>query len=138
MGSFPPGMRSPSSRDVPGPYASWLIMLLPFIEQGSLWNATAAAYRQSRVPFKNPPHIGLATVMPIFACPADARADHVHLAPRDQLYVALTCYLGVEGQDLYSRDGILCMNSAIRIADISDGTVTRSWPASVGPAPISS
>jgi prepilin-type N-terminal cleavage/methylation domain-containing protein/prepilin-type processing-associated H-X9-DG protein len=122
MGSFPSGMRSPSSRDLPGPYASWLTMLLPYIEQGNLWNATVAAYRQSRLPFVNPPHIGLATVMPIFACPADPRADQVQLAPRDKIYVALTCYLGVEGQNLYSRDGVLFKDSAVRIADITDGT----------------
>jgi prepilin-type N-terminal cleavage/methylation domain-containing protein/prepilin-type processing-associated H-X9-DG protein len=121
-GSFPSGMRSPSSRALPGPYASWLTMLLPYIEQGSLWNATMAAYRQSRSPFINPPHIGLATVMPIFACPADPRADQVQLAPRDQIHVALTCYLGVEGQSLYIRDGILFNESAIRIADVTDGT----------------
>src|SRR6185312_6582138 len=36
-GSFPSGMRSPSSSDLPGPYASWLTMLLPYIEQGNLW-----------------------------------------------------------------------------------------------------
>jgi len=122
MGSFPPGMRSPSSRDLPGPYASWLTILLPYLEQGSLWNATVAAYRQSRSPFVSPPHIGLTTVMPIFACPADPRSDQVHLAPRDQILVTLTCYLGVEGQNLYSRDGVLFKDSAVRIADITDGT----------------
>jgi prepilin-type N-terminal cleavage/methylation domain-containing protein/prepilin-type processing-associated H-X9-DG protein len=121
-GSFPSGMRSPSSGSLPGPYASWLTMLLPCIEQGSLWNATVEAYRQSRVPFKNPPHIGLATVMRIFACPADPRADQVQLAQREKIHVATTCYLGVEGQNLYSRDGVLFVESAIRIADITDGT----------------
>ncbi len=122
MGSFPSGMRSPSSRNLPGPYASWLTMLLPYVEQGTLWNATVTAYGQSRLPFKNPPHVGLATVMPIFTCPADSRSDQLHLAPRDQIFVALTCYLGVEGQDPYSRDGILFRESAIRMGDISDGT----------------
>lgn len=122
MGSFPCGMRSPSSRDLPGPYASWLTMLLPYVEQGSLWNATVAAYRQSRLPFINPPHVGLAAVMPVFACPADPRADQVQLAKREKIYVALTCYLGVEGQNLYTRDGVLFKESSIRIADISDGT----------------
>jgi prepilin-type N-terminal cleavage/methylation domain-containing protein len=121
MGSLPPGIRSSAVRNQPYPLASWLTMLLPYIEQGSLWNATVTAYQQSRSPFKNPPHIGLATVMPIFACPADPRADRVQFAPRDRFNVALTSYLGVEGLDLYSKDGLLFRDSTIRFADITDG-----------------
>ena len=60
--------------------------------------------------------------MSIFACPSDPRADQVQLAQREKIHVALTCYLGVEGQNLYSRDGVLFKDSAIRIADITDGT----------------
>lgn len=121
MSSLPPGMRSFAIRNQPYPLASWLTMLLPYIEQGNLWNATVTAYQQSRSPFKNPPHIGLATVMPIFACPADPRADQIHFAPRDKFNVALTSYLGVEGLDLYSKDGLLFHDSTIRFADITDG-----------------
>ncbi len=121
MGSLPPGMRSPAVRNQPYPFASWLTMLLPYVEQGNLWNATVAAYRQSRSPYKNPPHIGLATVVPIFACPADPRARQLQFAPRDKFNVALTSYLGVEGQDLYSHDGVLFRDSAVRFADITDG-----------------
>lgn len=36
--------------------------------------------------------------------------------------MALTCYLGVEGQNTYSRDGVLFLDSHIGIADITDGT----------------
>ncbi len=122
MGSLPPGMRSLLVKNQPYRFASWLTMLLPYIEQGNLWNATVAAYRQSPSPFNNPPHIGLATVMPIFACPADPRAQQLQLAPIDKFYVALNCYLGVEGQNLYSRDGVLFRDSAVRLADITDGT----------------
>jgi prepilin-type N-terminal cleavage/methylation domain-containing protein len=122
MGSLPPGMRSPAVRNQPYPFASWLTMLLPYVEQGNLWNATVTAYRQSRSPFKNPPHVGLATVVPTFACPADPRSRQVQFAPRDKFYVALTSYLGVEGRDLYSCDGVLFRDSAIRFADITDGS----------------
>ena len=38
MGSLPPGARS----NLPYPYAGWLTVLLPYIEQGNLWNATTA------------------------------------------------------------------------------------------------
>lgn len=122
MGCFPPGMCSGRVGNLPYRYASWLTFLLPYVEQGNLWNATVTAYRQSPLPFQDPPHIGLATVMPVFACPADPRSDQVQLARREKLHVALTSYLGVEGQDLYSRDGVLFMDSNIGIADIPDGT----------------
>jgi prepilin-type N-terminal cleavage/methylation domain-containing protein len=122
MGSLPPGIRTPAVKNQPYPFSSWLTALLPYLEQGSLWNATVAAYRQSRSPYRNPPHVGLATIIPTFACPADPRANQVQFAPRDKFHVALTCYLGVEGQNLYSYDGVLFCDSAIRFADISDGT----------------
>jgi prepilin-type N-terminal cleavage/methylation domain-containing protein len=122
MGSLPPGMRAPAIRyQPPYPFVSWLTMLLPYIEQDALWNVTVAAYRQSRSPYKNPPHIGLATVVSTFGCPADPRVRQMQFAPRDRFYVALTSYLGVEGQDLSSRDGVLFRDSAVRFADITDG-----------------
>jgi prepilin-type N-terminal cleavage/methylation domain-containing protein/prepilin-type processing-associated H-X9-DG protein len=122
MGSLPPGMRSRAIPNQPYPFASWMTMLLPFIEQGILWNATVAAYQQTSSPFKNPPHIGLATVVSTFGCPADPRVSVVQFTPRDKFYVALTSYLGSEGQDLTTQDGVLFRDSAIRFADISDGT----------------
>lgn len=121
MGFFPPGMRSPAIRNQPYPYASWLTMLLPYLDQEPLWKITRAAYQQSPSPFQNPPHIGLATAIPVFGCPADPRSGQVQFAPRDQFHVALTSYLGVEGQNLYTRDGVLFRDSAIRMADITDG-----------------
>src|SRR5262245_2054405 len=65
---FPTGVRVTSGRD---PYylSSWLTQLLPYVEQRNLWTATLAAYRQSSSPFQNPPHVGLATVVRVFACP---------------------------------------------------------------------
>jgi prepilin-type N-terminal cleavage/methylation domain-containing protein/prepilin-type processing-associated H-X9-DG protein len=121
-GSLPPGMRSSAVRNQPYPFASWLTMLLPYIDQDNLWKTTVLAYQQSRLPYKNPPHIGLSTVIPIFACPADPRSRQVQFAPIDKFNVALTSYLGVEGQNLHSRDGLLFRDSAIRFLDITDGT----------------
>jgi prepilin-type N-terminal cleavage/methylation domain-containing protein len=134
MGSLPPGMRPPGPTNPPYPYASWLTMLLPYLEQGNLWNATVTAYQQARSPYKNSPHIGMATVVSTFACPADPRSDQVQFAPRDKFNGALTSYLGVEGQDLYRQDGLLFRNSAIRFADISDGL---SNPLLAGERPAS-
>lgn len=118
---FPPGLRYNRGRD-PQLYSSWLAELLPYLEQQQLWAATQLAYQQSQRPFQVPPHTGLATVVPVFACPADARADQVQLAQREKILVALTSYLGVLGKDLTTNDGVFFRDSLIRLADITDKT----------------
>jgi prepilin-type N-terminal cleavage/methylation domain-containing protein/prepilin-type processing-associated H-X9-DG protein len=118
---FPAGMRWRQGKD-PQQLQTWLAQILPYVEQQALWNATQNAYRQSPSPRNNPPHLGLATVMPLFVCPADGRGFEVQFAPRDKINVALTSYLGVEGQSVEKLDGILFRDSRVRIADVTDGT----------------
>ncbi|MBI2807081.1 MAG: DUF1559 domain-containing protein [Planctomycetes bacterium] len=103
------------------PWSSWLVQLLPFVEQQPLWNTAQHAYRQSAWPFDNPPHVGLATVVPLFICPADGRAGDARISQRTGHLVAFTCYLGVIGKDLTTRDGVLFRDSQVRLADIADG-----------------
>jgi hypothetical protein len=62
------------------------------------------------------------TLLEPLSSSADTRASQVQFAPRDKFHVVLTCYLGIEGQDLYSRDGVLFRDSAVCCADITDGT----------------
>lgn len=119
--SFPPGMSLQRGKS-PYRLLSWLTRILPYVEQASLWQLTEEAYRITNNPFRNPPHIGLSTVMPVFTCPADGRVDSVQFAPRDRINVALTSYLGVSGRDLTTNDGIFYRDSQIRLADIADGS----------------
>jgi prepilin-type N-terminal cleavage/methylation domain-containing protein/prepilin-type processing-associated H-X9-DG protein len=119
--TFPPGMRWQKGKD-PQRLASWMSQILPYLEQQALWTATQNAYRLSPSPRNNPPHIGLATVIPVFVCPADGRGSQPQFAPKDNVYVALTSYLGVEGESVEKLDGILFRDSRIRIADVTDGT----------------
>lgn len=121
MTSFPSGMRLQANRD-PYPLMSWLTQLLPYLEQQNLWMRTQDAYRQSRNPLKNPPHVGLATVIAPFACPADARTATTQIAQREKIPVALTSYLGVEGKNAFTRDGMLFRDSHVRMAEVTDGT----------------
>ncbi len=118
---FPVGMRFDHGSD-PYRYMSWLTQLLPHLDQGPLWLTTEQAYEHSSSPFRNPPHLGLATVMPVFACPADDRATQPHVAPLHGYTVAFTSYLGVSGLDLTTNDGVLFRDSSIRMGDITDGT----------------
>jgi len=117
---FPAGMRYQKRKD-PYRYMSWLTQLLPYVEQRPLWETTVQAYKQSPSPFNNPPHAGLATVIPVFTCAADSRVRQPQIAPRNKYLVAFTSYLGVSGKDLTTRDGILFGDSQVRSGQITDG-----------------
>jgi len=112
---FPTGVSYRGGKD-PYPFMSWNTRLLPFLEQANLWKQTEQAYAQDPNFLHNPPHVGLVTVMPIFTCPADSRTLRVGRR------AAFTSYLGVAGDDYQSEDGMLYLDSVIRLSDVRDGT----------------
>ena len=122
-GTFPAGMRDQNGTDR-YLYMSWLTQLLPYLEQVNLCQVTESAYALAPSPFpdKNPPHLGLDTVVNMFVCPSDPRARNVQRSRIENWPVALTCYLGVEGKDLFTNDGIFFCDSHVRFADIKDGS----------------
>jgi prepilin-type N-terminal cleavage/methylation domain-containing protein len=109
---FPPGCENAASGS-PYPFMSWSVRLLPFLEQEQVWAeaeqdfATVPEFRA---------HAIRKLPMKVFACPADARMSG------NPVFLGLTSYQGTEGGNLESKDGILFLNSAVRIADIRDGT----------------
>jgi prepilin-type N-terminal cleavage/methylation domain-containing protein/prepilin-type processing-associated H-X9-DG protein len=129
---LPPGVSYRDGKD-PNPFMSWQARLLPYLERQVLWEQTMRAYRQEPIFSVDPPHIGFALVMPVFACPSDPRARTV-----GELYglrFAFTDYLGIEGINQNRRDGILFLDSRIRFAQITDGA---SNTLAVGERPPSS
>src|SRR5438105_4081229 len=70
--SFPAGIRWQGGND-PQRLSSWLVQVLPWVEQQGVWANAQQAYLQCPDPLSNPPHTGLATVIPTFVCPADGR-----------------------------------------------------------------
>jgi len=119
-GALPPGVsvRSDSGQY---PYLSWLTRILPFMEREDLWNVAQEAYRQTPEFFRVPPHVGLSTIVPLYACPADETAGTTAQTPYGHR-VAFTSYLGVEGLNQRTRDGVLYLDSRVQLTDITDGT----------------
>jgi prepilin-type N-terminal cleavage/methylation domain-containing protein/prepilin-type processing-associated H-X9-DG protein len=118
QGTLPTGVvnRSPKSQY---PLLGWEARLLPYLEKDALWQQIERAYQIDRSPFHNPPHTALDMVLSHFVCPAD---DRVLVTQTSHGYrVAFTSYLGVEGIDQRSKDGVLFVDSSIRFAAVVDG-----------------
>jgi prepilin-type N-terminal cleavage/methylation domain-containing protein/prepilin-type processing-associated H-X9-DG protein len=136
QGSFPAGIRFQDGNDQ-YLYMTWLTQLLPNLEHPGLWDATVRAYQQSPSPFpaNNPPHVGLSTVVKVFVCPADPMAGDIHRSRVEHMPVALATYLGVEGRDYTTTDGILFRDSAVRMGEITDGTSQTLFAGERPPSP---
>jgi prepilin-type N-terminal cleavage/methylation domain-containing protein/prepilin-type processing-associated H-X9-DG protein len=108
-------------------HLGWMARILPHVEQPALHAEMEAAFKSQGEfphPFANPPHTGLATVVPLYRCSADARqyvATYV-TGSGGELTVAFTGYLGVSGTNLRAYDGLLYWNSHVRFLDVVDGT----------------
>jgi prepilin-type processing-associated H-X9-DG protein len=119
-GAFPPGVSYADGKD-PYPFLGWQARLLPYLEQRELWDQTVAAFKQDPVFWNDPPHTGLATVVPAFLCPADDRVTSPATVGSVGLR-AFTSYLGVEGTNAGVVDGVLYLDSKCRLADVTDGS----------------
>ena len=116
---LPSGVQGPLSR--PYPFMSWNAAILPYLDQNNLWNSIREAYLRDLDFLDIPPHVHRGTVVPVFACPADPRS----LSPAAKLLpveIAFTSYLGIEGTNFRHMDGVLFLDSTIRVADVVDGT----------------
>jgi prepilin-type N-terminal cleavage/methylation domain-containing protein/prepilin-type processing-associated H-X9-DG protein len=97
---------------------SWITRILPFIEQNAMWENAVEDYRLSPIPFRN--HRGMQTVLPAVSCPSDSATSELQWTHEGRL-VALTDYLGVNGKNFQSRDGVFTYDEPIRLAEIGDG-----------------
>ena len=103
---------------------TWLVMLLPQLDQSPLYNA---------INFNLPIYGQLTsagqsitgTQLPVLACPSDPAVAWAKTAKNGQL--AVTCYSGAEGYDWWTRNadplgGVFTYKYNTKISDITDGT----------------
>ncbi|MBX9578826.1 MAG: DUF1559 domain-containing protein [Gemmataceae bacterium] len=118
--ALPPGVSNAGPAD-PFPFMGWHARLLPFLEQDALWAEAVAAYAADRDFLHDPPHRGLTLSLPVLGCPLDPRT----LSPQVVAYETirgLTSYPGVEGTNADRPDGMLYLNSGVRLVEVTDGT----------------
>ncbi|MBI3409991.1 MAG: DUF1559 domain-containing protein [Planctomycetes bacterium] len=118
---FPPGCSYKDGAD-PYPHMSWLTRILPYIDQDDIWTEAKRAFAQDPFFLNDPPHTALSRMIPLYLCPSDYRMRSPALIA--DVKVGLTSYLGVEGTDLTTFDGVLYLDSRVKIAHIIDGTST--------------
>lgn len=130
---LPPGLSSNRPQQQ-FPNVSWLTRLLPYLEQDAAWNETLAGYRIDRSPFNNPPHTNFSRVMKLYTCPADDRLSEPQLTRKGYI-VGLTSYLGVIGSSWNQPNGVLYLDSRVRLTDIYDGTTHTILAGERPPSP---
>ena len=122
-GGMTPGIDYPAE----GPFWSWATFIAPFIEQDNAQRTFNMSGDPSGWPwFQHLPSGEAVTAIDakLFKCPSD---------PRSMLFwtdgtnrVSLTDYLGVSGRNQFreagGQDGLLYVNSAVRITGITDGS----------------
>jgi prepilin-type processing-associated H-X9-DG protein/prepilin-type N-terminal cleavage/methylation domain-containing protein len=146
--SFPPGVADPNQMPPDGyyPYWSWMATLLPYVEQENLWKqaddwAHGGSFSQGYwwpwgVSILTPPtpaNPALKQIIALYNCPSDPRQLKTEYVPSQpglpaSITVAFTGYAGVSGiRGDYGAppdqqwNGILYVNSRVRIADVTDG-----------------
>lgn len=113
---FPTGIHAPDDPQFPS--MSWLTYILPYLEQDNLWHVARKEYQSGASPFS--PHYGLQTVVPLYQCPSSYGTGEPQFTNEGKL-VALTNYLGVNGTNYTTKDGIFYRDSQTRPKDVTDG-----------------
>jgi prepilin-type processing-associated H-X9-DG protein/prepilin-type N-terminal cleavage/methylation domain-containing protein len=128
---FPQGVWYPlatSQSDIANQHCgiSWPSQLLPYLEQGPLWQRIWATHQAD--PIGNSlEHSAIASVpVAAFRCPSDSRSlgrsiSSIPNEPATRSW-ALTNYIGVGGTAIFGNDGIFHPNYKVPTSSITDGT----------------
>ncbi len=99
---------------------TWPTLLLPFIEQDTLWRAALEAHQTGVFDYENPPHAPLATVVKVYACPWDTRLS-APITDDKELKAAYGSYWGTLGPGP-GEDGVIRNVRGVQVSEIADGS----------------
>jgi prepilin-type processing-associated H-X9-DG protein len=99
---------------------SWQTAILPFIDQGPLWDEAWQAQEQDPSTNSSLHQLVCEKVMVSFLCPAEVIRMGKNTA--SGLIWGTTSYLGVAGTDKRIDDGVFHKDFTVRFADITDGS----------------
>ena len=99
---------------------TWMAYILPYVEQDNAYRQAITTGQPNAYSWNNPV---TAMLLKNFTCPADARGTQFYPgAASGILDQALTCYLGNSGTTSTSNDGVLYLDSSVKLTEIADGT----------------
>lgn len=115
MRRLPSGITSPLHSQFPS--LTWQAHLLPYIELRQVWEKSISEFQILPQPSF---HSTMTVVVPSYCCPSSPLTGTVQLA-RGIRRVSCTDYLGVIGTNYEENDGMLYVDSNVRLRDVSDG-----------------
>jgi prepilin-type processing-associated H-X9-DG protein len=99
---------------------SWMVQLLPYIEQDPLFAQSLAALRADPFTYHDPPHVGAHTVIRLYCCPSDSRLTEAHVDP-DGFLTAFSTYMGIGGANAAVDGDGFFGRVGLRLGDVHDG-----------------
>lgn len=122
---LPPGVtdeKGPIRNEAEGKHVSWVVKILPFVEENSLYrlfDQSAGAYAVANAEVRAAP-------IPLLQCPSDNEGYDYPSDPDEPAKPARSSYAGchhdVEAPIDANNHGLLFLNSRIRFDDIYDGS----------------
>jgi prepilin-type N-terminal cleavage/methylation domain-containing protein/prepilin-type processing-associated H-X9-DG protein len=107
---------------------TWMAQLLPYVEQQNLYKQADDWSRTHLLgnPYGPPSNPAQYTPMPTYSCPSDDRdltASYAYeeVGSNQMLDVAFTGFLGVNGTNYLTRDGVFFANVSVAFKDVTDG-----------------
>ncbi len=123
----PGGITRGSTYPREGPMWSWTMRIAPYIEMQPLQDQANMDGSPAGWPWWQTMPNGESVVSvrsSVFACPSDVNSNKTWKSGSNE--VAITSYLGVNGRNQFveagGQDGMLYVNSSVRMADVLDGT----------------
>jgi prepilin-type processing-associated H-X9-DG protein len=122
---FPPLPANSGNIADPNAHLSWMALILPQMGEEPLYQQSVQACRADPNPVNNPPHVGFASVIRGYTCPADGRLGSP-INDRTGFIASYTSYIGIGGTlppgSPRGQKGVLGFVPGCRLEDIADGT----------------